>query len=811
MKLSKGAKFWGRGRLAAFAVVCMVEGFAMAGAYDDYVQLTSNDKADSSSFFENAAGRWKKNGVVEAEGPHAGEKYYVPTDRVLTTSNVTANAGSPITYVFGGDELVVKHRLWIILKRNNSATWGDDAVLRVGNLVLLSGGHIYSSANYPAVLEGVCTITGTSSSPSQWFSAVNNARPICRATFVGESGSCFWFRNSYTAIFRFDGDASRFFGTMRVSEANTELRVLKKHGSDESGFNFPGTVELSNGAVLRVQEGETATIGNLNSDGGALTLAVNNGSSLYATLVVTNAIATHGKTIPVSYSRYCAADAETFAPIMLAAGASGTLSADDFAFTLGAPGEDTSLRGCPEALYENLNCAVVPGEGGRQELTISHRKIVYLDVSDGSTAGSFMLDANASHWSDDSVISPLNDYYVGSDGKAGYFPSGTHTFNGATLTVCGGRNALWIRSANSEITVPDFHLIATNSTTAQILCDVNSTIKGKIRVVDVPDGAFRFECWNGTDNKCLTLASEIDGAGTLDLASYYIAASPIANYVLTGLNTNFTGRIRLSHKPFTHSTAATLNENPDKYCVTLTVSDPRNLGGACPTFVQDALSLATHSRLKVSGSVTFDEPTRGWYVEDVGRIDVASGETVTVTNKQVTYAGEFRKEGAGALRLGGTAKFTAEALDTPLEGTNVLKIAAGSLTPTDTTCCDGLAITFAAGTSLVLDASATGDLKEYGLYNVKWDAPITVEGGAPLPVSFALPDDFDRKVSYRFGICTVNPTAAASLEVEDFAVAHIKGLKATVKKVENRDGGEDVTSVSFVCDLEPCGFIMTVR
>ena len=789
------------------AVVACAFSVALAGDYDDYVQLSGDDTSSSSSFFENTAGRWMKNGVVEAEGPHAGEKYYVPANRVLTTSNVTAKAESPITYVFGGDELVVKHRLWIILKRNNSVTWGDDAVLRVGNLVLLSGGHIYNSANYPAVLEGVCTIKGTSSSPSQWFSAVNDARPICRATFVGESGSCFRFVNnkSTLVIFRYDGDASAFFGTMRVSDANTQLYVLKKHGSDESGFNFPGTVQLSNGAFLRVEAGETATIGNLDSDGGALTIGVNNGSSLYATLVVTNAITTHGKTIPVSYSRYCAADAETFAPIMLAAGASGTLSADDFSFTLDTPLSSTSLNGCPEALYENLNYAVVPGEGGEQMLTVSHRKIVYLDENDGSKEGSFMLDENASHWSDDSIISPQNDYYVGcgknsaGNSISGYFPKGTHTFNGATLTICGN-GSVWGRTS-FNLTVPDFRWVPNSTGGSQIQFDNLCTISGRLRIVDVPGKSFRVEGWNG---KTMTVASEIDGAGTLDLASYN-ANSPIANYVFTGLNTNFTGRIRLYHKTLTKA------EDNDQNCVTLTVSDQRNLGGACPAFVQDALSLAMHSRLKVSGSVTFDEPTRGWFVGDIGRIDVASGETATVTNKQITYAGEFRKEGAGALRLGGTAKFTAEALDTPLEGTNVLKIAAGTLTPADTTCCDGLAITFATGSKLVLDAAATGDLKTYGLYDVKWDAPITVEGGVPLPVEFDLPDGFNKTIASSYGICTVNPTAAASLDVDDFDVAKVNGMKAIVRKVENRDGEDNVVSVTFACDLEPVGLILICR
>ena len=132
-------------------VVCgMVTMAAMLSSwgdtYDDYVQLQVDDSASMSSFFDNANSHWqKKNAQGEFEvvdrGPHAGERYYVPANRILATSNVTATAGSPITYTFGGDELVVKNRLYIILKR--SSTTVDDAFVHVGNLVFLAGGHIY--------------------------------------------------------------------------------------------------------------------------------------------------------------------------------------------------------------------------------------------------------------------------------------------------------------------------------------------------------------------------------------------------------------------------------------------------------------------------------------------------------------------------------------------------------------------------------------------------------------------------------------------------------------------------------------------
>ena len=193
----------------------------------------------------------------------------------------------------------------------------------------------------------------------------------------------------------------------------------------------------------------------------------------------------------------------------------------------------------------------------------------------------------------------------------------------------------------------------------------------------------------------LTLESEIGGAGHLLLSTYNQAGTPTAYYVFSGMNTNYTGNIRLAHLPFEGNASGKDNDCP----ISLTVSDQRNLGGTLPAFSAKALSLESHSILKVDGSVVFDEPTRGWSAVGVGRIEVAEGETATVTNKQITYSGEFRKEGAGTLRLGGTARFTAAAQETPLAGTNVLRIAAGALTPADTTAFDGLAVSFAPGRS----------------------------------------------------------------------------------------------------------------
>jgi hypothetical protein len=247
------------------------------------------------------------------------------------------------------------------------------------------------------------------------------------------------------------------------------------------------------------------------------------------------------------------------------------------------------------------------------------------------------------------------------------------------------------------------------------------------------------------------------------------------------------------------------------YCVTLSVSDSRNLGGPMASFAPDALLLSSHSLLETSGSLTFDEPTRGWSIKGVGRIRVESGETLTITNKQITYSGEFRKEGAGVLKLGGTVKFTEDAADLPLVGTNILSIAEGALMPVDAMAFDGLEVRFAAGAKLMLDLSATGDLAKYGMYNMKWDNPVVVDGGAALPVHLKLPENFDKDAKYSFGVITVNPVAAAGIDADEIAVKVPTGMKASISKVENADENGNVVSVTYVCSLSRAAFVVVVR
>jgi hypothetical protein len=605
------------------------------------------------------------------------------------------------------------------------------------------------------------------------------------------------------------GDASEFYGTMLLDSSCAQLTA-----ATPGGFEFPGTVEMDNGAVFNIPAGNTATVGNIDSDGGILSLGADSLNSLYAKLTVTNSIDLHQKKMTIRYPRVFEMAAEKCELLRLSPDSPATISEEDFQLSDCTVSAD-ALAVCTNSWMANLSLSVQESDDGSSVLYASHRKFVYNDANDNEESGSLFLSANSSCWSDDSEISPENDYYIvegGKDNGGCYAPKGEFSFDGASLTICETGKINFNKAA--QFTVPDFRWVASPNGGMQIKAwNVSSEVRGKVTLPKVEGKRFSVQMWNGGDSRnCFTIASDLYGEGTLGFTSRVDVQNDARSfYRLSGKNSNFAGCIHLFRNAFSGSNKEVFEANPDKYCVTLSVSDSEGLGGAMPAFNQFALLLANHSLLKTEGSLVFDEPTRGWSINGIGRVRVDAGETLVVTNKQITYSGEFRKEGEGLLKLGGTARFTDAALETPLEGTNVLSVAAGSVMPTDVTAFDGLEVHFVAGAKLMLDLSATGDLAKYGMYNMKWDNPVVVDGGAALPVHLKLPENFDKDAKYSFGVITVNPVAAAGIDADEIAVKVPTGMKASISKVENADENGNVVSVTYVCSLSRAAFVVVVR
>jgi len=136
------------------------------------------------------------------------------------------------------------------------------------------------------------------------------------------------------------------------------------------------------------------------------------------------------------------------------------------------------------------------------------------------------------------------------------------------------------------------------------------------------------------------------------------------------------------------------------------------------TFAFNAIDLGDRAVLTpMTDGIVLNEPTRGIFARNASMINVTN-DLVFTMQQRMTYAGALTKIGTGRLRLGGLApRFTTDQLETPLEGTNILNIANGSLTPFSDTAFKGLVVNFAAGTSLVLEhpSALSADAARYGM------------------------------------------------------------------------------------------------
>ena len=176
----------------------------------------------------------------------------------------------------------------------------------------------------------------------------------------------------------------------------------------------------------------------------------------------------------------------------------------------------------------------------------------------------------------------------------------------------------------------------------------------------------------------------------------------------------------------------------------LGIALPLALGGPLDAFRYDALELSYFGCLKPLASMTLDTANRGIFVNWFGRMLVESNLVFHV-NERLTMGGTLEKMGTGTLWLGAPAapKFTGAQLADPpsaagADGTNVVRVLEGALGATTTNAVDGLALSFAEGGKLAVDAVATGDIAAYGLYNKK--GTVTFDG-ASLGVAISPPED----------------------------------------------------------------------
>ena len=556
------------------------------------------------------------------------------------------------------------------------------------------------------------------------------------------------------------GGAVGIFGGSAI-EARKYRYIAEAYQSGDAAECTVGTLELAANSVI-VVSGDAAT-------------PTNGIIHVRDSLSVTAPVAVNIKYDP----RRTTANKVT----ILTAPASSNLDANDFAlsFDAASPVSHYSFGVENDGVTKSLVAVFEP--------TVRQIRN-YDNESNKDQATGYSSLTNAAAWSDGLVPSAGHapaHYYVGNgrylrtlvNDNDYVFPCRSFTLDGARLTVF-----------TKSFRVPEF--IAQN---ASIFLGQGT---GKVKTIKADrlvanSGTVNFAAYA---NQTMIVDAEITGDATILIRDTGNTSSPKGNYLLTGLNTNFTGNITISQQE-KRSGNWTFS---DKF-QTLYVEDGRNLGGAKATFNSKALTITDMARLAVTNAdVTLETGlNRGLCIEGVGRLYVQEPGSLTV-NWPVRVQGTMYKEGNGTLALGGGMTViggqSADATNRLFVVTNgyVKALSAG--------CVDGLTVSLAANatTGLKLDyTTADADLAQYGIRNVATDTPF--EGGSiDVVVENYSREAHEALRRRKLGLITVK-TAAADGVAEKLSAKHTTGRKCAIERSDDAETGWTTFSAVFTKGL----------
>ena len=809
-----------------------------------YVYMTNADPTSPRvSSFTNSV-NWS-----DARIPHADAIYFSNKGWLLSPEaggDVTTDEDSARTFrrrAFQGSRLVVAGGL---APCANSGTPDDPVKFSGDGLFVVNGGYFQNWGKSPYI-DGPVTFLADSyiqGLPSTLASYTEMSFMDELRSPAGITVSCQlqWvqkYASSYgqnAVVLRPTCDTTEWLGTFAV-QTNTTL-VVQNAG-------FPGNVTLGtkgidgvpahlgaldsglNGTLETAAEG-TVTIGELRSNGGTAVIAATN--VLSAGRVVFNG----GKVV-----------------LKCAGGNMGGLRArESLTFAAGSPKMKLVLNADSTVLPAAKTCALVTAPTGSftaDDFEVENPGLFDLTFADDGTTATLAVlrrgvvetrqafsfkdvagvyntpfdsatnnDGTVVFWTDDRAPHDDCDYVI-RHGTAlpcnamGFYDK----FQGHSLTVMN----IQLSTGNNSPLCAGFFAddLRLQGATFQLWAgDDSSATRARYHglrtfrlggVLTAVDGTTEYFRPYGTKNgQFLAIESEVRGGGTMVFTCVNAATLNGYSYCeMTALNTNFTGKVTLTHPVYEKDSRAIPD---DDICTRLFASDGRNLGGPLSAFVYDALKIEQHSALIAYQSLALDQANRGVYVNGVGRIEVLEGLSATVANP-LTLNGTLQKEGLGTLALGGKLRFglNGDLADetAPTAGSNRIVVTGGALKPVSVDALDGAALEFESGATLDYEAQPPAA-------GMRTNGP-TFKKATPFAAAVAvrivnaagadLPDEFDVALG-TFADRAAADAAAAFLKVD---AKPFKGFRAWAPVVrENADG-----SATVVCAVKRTGFCLIFR
>ena len=699
-----------------------------------------------------------------------GNSYYVPAGKTALTPEESSTFPGAALAVAG----TLKLRKW-------------NALHTINDLRLLAGAELAHGGTYN-YLAGNVKIEGTAESPARMniiFYGMKNIFEY-RANFSGGADNVVRTGSSSVNVTRekmlacylgIKGSWANFYGNWIIG-SNTCVRL------SSSATAFPGKISVEKDAILTTPDVSFptgVTIGTLNLADGSM-VKLPNANDATCLFTVTNALEIAGSPLIIDGRDI---PSTNVLRVLRLSGAAAQNAPDvsSLRLELGYNAGD---------LVDDAHAVLRDNGDGTKDVCFVWDDLVHMVKTNGSyeDAKSAFYAGNESYWSTGVIPDSSFTGKVYCADHAIQWRGWVHrNYPGMSLYT---RDAIYahVYSLNlREIVVLGGLNLYTYSAPTE------TEIKAPLKLNGYQVGI------RGRSSRKMTLSGEVSGAGGMTIQ--WDGATENANFHVDfkGMNTNFTGNVHVYSRAGLYDAA-----NGVDMAARMTFHDARNLGGTYSGADSwKALQVTGYSYVDCSGDIVLSEPTRGLFVNGGARFNVPSGKTLEI-DYPVTYGGEFMKVGPGSLVLGCAAPgFATNGVpySLPLEGTNVLTVAGGSLRVAATNAVNGLAVSFVAGTALVVDpCPADADLRDYGAINTKWGVPFASTQGGAIPVSFL--DSQFPDTAFSVAICTVSLTASETLQFD--VPGTVKRRKCTVTTRSNPDG-----TMTFVANFSAKpGFILSV-
>lgn len=617
-------------------------------------------------------------------------------------------------------------------------------------------------------------------------------------------------------------DFSEFYGTLRFKVKTPATQYTKFTPAKGVPFDFPGTFSMCANSIIDASDATDVaaaplTVGNLSVETNVtLNVAASLEAETVRTLTVTGEYAHVGPltvSMPPSVDLTTLADtvpARTLVPFRQkvpdGAGEDPLFALDDFRL-VGA----VETYGLPTLSW------LVDRKDGYDSLCCSSKPII-LKVSGTDDSGVSSL-TNKDAWSDHELPHDKADYLVFNEFRTPTCenPDGDDKylwpFPGDSLVIGskkGQNGSLSMTSPIKRFSVDK--LVLAENTTVVTYSSLGHIIAPKIETYrSISSSHNKYVTLRVYNKSSIILDGEISGEVGF-FCQYRGNNFPPGWISMSGLNTNFTGKILMACQFYNNSTPHAQYTPRETNRVEVVVADGRNLGGALPEFAYDALRIRDWALLNVTNTTEFAAANRGVFVDWMGCIGVKEG-CVAAFRNPFTFGGRLQKQGAGTLAFGGSAaKFAVGStdnytlVDDPVAATNELYVKEGCIMATAADALNGVAITFAKGTGIKVDYAATGDVQTCGLRDTKWATPVAFDPDVDvIPVTLEnLPAELTEEKT--LGILTVPADQADAIRSK--LVFSRNGRKGFAGKIGKTVDG---TSATITLSVAPTGMLLLIR